>query len=38
LFIATKTVSVNVSNILGKLGASSCTEAAAVARRRDLLG
>jgi len=26
-----------VSNILGKLGASSRTEAAAVARRRDLL-
>lgn len=38
LFIATKTVSVHVSNILGKLGASSRTEAAAVARRRGLLG
>lgn len=38
LFISTKTVSVHVSNILGKLGASSRTEAAAVARRRDLLG
>ncbi len=37
LFISTKTVSVHVSNILGKLGASSRTEAAAVARRRKLL-
>ncbi|WP_162599792.1 helix-turn-helix transcriptional regulator [Nocardioides solisilvae] len=37
LFIATKTASVHVSNILGKLGASSRTEAAAVARRRGLL-
>lgn len=37
LFIATKTVSVHVSNILGKLGASSRTEAAALARRRGLL-
>ncbi len=37
LFISTKTVSVHVSNILGKLGAGSRTEAAAVARRRDLL-
>jgi len=37
LFISTKTVSVHVSNILGKLGAASRTEAAAVARRRDLL-
>lgn len=37
LFIATKTVSVHVSNILGKLGAASRTEAAAVARRRGLL-
>jgi DNA-binding NarL/FixJ family response regulator len=34
LFIATKTASVHVSNILGKLGASSRTEAAAIARRR----
>ncbi|WP_167288781.1 helix-turn-helix transcriptional regulator [Nocardioides seonyuensis] len=37
LFIATKTVSVHVSNILGKLGAASRTEAAAIARRRGLL-
>jgi DNA-binding CsgD family transcriptional regulator/tetratricopeptide (TPR) repeat protein len=32
LFIATKTASVHVSNILAKLGASSRTEAAAIAR------
>ncbi len=38
LFIATKTVSVHVSNILAKLGVSSRTEAAAVARERGLLG
>ncbi|WP_229054100.1 LuxR family transcriptional regulator [Aeromicrobium sp. Leaf350] len=37
LFISTKTVSVHVSNILGKLGASSRAEAAAIARRRGLL-
>ena len=37
LFISTKTVSVHVSNILGKLGAASRTEAAALARRRGLL-
>jgi DNA-binding CsgD family transcriptional regulator len=37
LFISTKTVSVHVSNILAKLGASSRTEAAAMARRRHLL-
>ena len=37
LFISTKTVSVHVSNILGKLGASGRTEAAALARRRGLL-
>lgn len=37
LFISTKTVSVHVSNILRKLGASSRTEAAAVARRRELI-
>jgi DNA-binding NarL/FixJ family response regulator len=33
LFIAPKTVSVHVSNILGKLGAASRTEAAAIAHR-----
>ncbi|WP_019634315.1 helix-turn-helix transcriptional regulator [Actinomadura atramentaria] len=33
LFISPKTASVHVSNILGKLGASSRTQAAAVARR-----
>ena len=38
LFIATKTVSVHVSNILAKLGVSSRTAAAAVARERGLLG
>ncbi|WP_101523297.1 helix-turn-helix transcriptional regulator [Nocardioides houyundeii] len=38
LFIATKTVSVHVSNILAKLGAASRTEAAALARRRGLIG
>ncbi|WP_432478289.1 ATP-binding protein [Nocardioides sp. GXQ0305] len=37
LFIATKTVSVHVSNILGKLGAAGRTEAAAIARRDGLL-
>ncbi|MGI8522519.1 MAG: helix-turn-helix transcriptional regulator [Nocardioides sp.] len=37
LFITTKTVSVHVSNILGKLGASGRTEAAALARRDGLL-
>ncbi len=37
LFIATKTVSVHVSNILAKLGASGRTEAAAIARRDRLL-
>ncbi|WP_460851222.1 helix-turn-helix transcriptional regulator [Nocardioides montaniterrae] len=37
LFISTKTVSVHVSNILGKMGAASRTEAAAIARRDGLL-
>jgi ATP/maltotriose-dependent transcriptional regulator MalT/DNA-binding transcriptional ArsR family regulator len=37
LYIATKTVSVHVSNILAKLGVSSRTEAAAVAHRDRLL-
>ena len=37
LFISTKTVSVHVSNILGKLGAAGRTEAAALARRSGLL-
>ncbi|WP_049574356.1 ATP-binding protein [Nonomuraea sp. SBT364] len=38
LFIAQKTVSVHVSNILGKLDASTRTQAAAAARRQGLLG
>ena len=37
LFIAPKTASVHVSNILGKLGAASRTEAAAIAHRGGLL-
>jgi DNA-binding NarL/FixJ family response regulator len=37
LFISTKTVSVHVSNILGKLGAAGRTEAAAIARRDHLI-
>lgn len=37
LFISTKTVSVHVSNILGKLGAAGRTEAAALARRDGLV-
>jgi DNA-binding CsgD family transcriptional regulator len=37
LFIATKTVSVHVSNILAKLGAGTRTEAAAIAQRKGLL-
>ena len=36
LFIAPKTASVHVSNILGKLGAGSRTEAAAIARREGI--
>jgi DNA-binding CsgD family transcriptional regulator/tetratricopeptide (TPR) repeat protein len=37
LYISDKTVSVHVSNILAKLGASGRTEAAAIARRDGLL-
>ncbi len=37
LFISAKTVSVHVSNILAKLGASGRTEAAALGRRQGLL-
>ncbi|TMR07696.1 response regulator transcription factor [Nonomuraea zeae] len=37
LFIAQKTVSVHVSNILGKLEVSTRTQAAAAARERGLL-
>ncbi len=37
LFISEKTASVHVSNIIGKLGAASRTEAVAVARRRGVL-
>jgi DNA-binding CsgD family transcriptional regulator len=37
LFIATKTASVHVSNILAKLGAASRTEAAAIAHREGAL-
>jgi DNA-binding NarL/FixJ family response regulator len=36
LFIATKTASVHVSNILAKLGAASRTEAAAIAHRNGV--
>ena len=36
LFISPKTASVHVSNILGKLGAASRTEAAAIAYREGL--
>jgi len=38
LFISGKTASVHVSRLLGKLGAGTRGEAAAVARRRGLLG
>ncbi len=38
LFISAKTVSVHISNVLGKLSAGSRTEAVAIARRRGLLG
>jgi DNA-binding NarL/FixJ family response regulator len=37
LFISAKTVSVHVSNLLAKLGASGRTEAATLAHRRGLL-
>ncbi len=37
LFISTKTASVHVSNILAKLGAATRTEAAAIARRDELV-
>ncbi|MGZ4496377.1 MAG: helix-turn-helix transcriptional regulator [Nocardioides sp.] len=37
LFISAKTVSVHVSNILGKLGAAGRTEAAAIGRRKGLV-
>jgi DNA-binding NarL/FixJ family response regulator len=37
LFIAPKTASVHVSNILAKLGAASRTEAAAIAHSNGLL-
>jgi DNA-binding CsgD family transcriptional regulator len=37
LYIAPKTASVHVSNILGKLGAASRTEAAAIAHREGLI-
>ena len=36
LFIASKTVSVHVSNILAKLGAASRTEAAAIAHENGV--
>jgi DNA-binding CsgD family transcriptional regulator/tetratricopeptide (TPR) repeat protein len=38
LFISAKTVSVHISNLLGKLNAGSRTEAVAIARRRGFLG
>lgn len=38
LYISAKTVSVHVSNILAKLDAAGRTEAAAIARRRGLIG
>jgi DNA-binding CsgD family transcriptional regulator len=38
LFISEKTASVHVSRLLAKLGAGTRGEAAAIARRRGLLG
>jgi DNA-binding NarL/FixJ family response regulator len=38
LFISGKTVSVHISNVLGKLGAGGRAEAVSVAHRRGLLG
>jgi DNA-binding NarL/FixJ family response regulator len=38
LFVSEKTVSVHVSNVLAKLGASGRTEAVTIAHHRGLLG